>query len=289
MKISDVTTKSFLGAQGATANSYVLINYEDNNTSKPITYKATIDELGRAITNSLHLYKETANGAVTTTVYNNTYRDGTANSFITNEQRIKLNALPDANIPSDLHYLVYDSEAEYYGGYGIASLGSQEVDGMIDKILSQGYIDIEGTHGKYVFVDSGSLYYYNPSASAKLTLLNLSENNNNNNNNDNDNGEPFNPDSYVTYDARHIVFMSLNPSTSKCAYYDTEESTWKNIPIPRIVAASIPEESDYIEWDGIYAQDRHLALDSIAHIGTSDNRPAIYDNEDTFIGYLSST
>jgi hypothetical protein len=41
-KISELNTKSFLGGAGAAANSYVLINYEDNSTSEPITYKATI-------------------------------------------------------------------------------------------------------------------------------------------------------------------------------------------------------------------------------------------------------
>lgn len=83
MKISELNTKSFLGAAGAAANSYVLINYEDNTTSAPVTYKASIDELGKAIANNLQLYKKTQNGAVTTSVNNGAYADGTAEQFIT--------------------------------------------------------------------------------------------------------------------------------------------------------------------------------------------------------------
>lgn len=81
-KISELSTKSFLGGAGAAANSYVLINYEDNSTSEPITYKATIQELGKAIANDLQLYKKTQDGAVTTSVNNGAYVDGTAKDFI---------------------------------------------------------------------------------------------------------------------------------------------------------------------------------------------------------------
>jgi hypothetical protein len=61
-KISQLDTKSFLGATGAADNSYVLINYEDDTTSAPVTYKATITELGNAIANKLGLYKENSSG-----------------------------------------------------------------------------------------------------------------------------------------------------------------------------------------------------------------------------------
>lgn len=65
-KISELTTKSFLGASGAAANSYVLINYEDNSTSEPVTYKASLQELGKAIANDLKLPSVTVNeGAIT--------------------------------------------------------------------------------------------------------------------------------------------------------------------------------------------------------------------------------
>jgi len=60
MKISELNNKSFLGAPGAATNSYVLINYEDNTTSEPVTYKATLDELGKSIANNLHLYMKSS-------------------------------------------------------------------------------------------------------------------------------------------------------------------------------------------------------------------------------------
>ena len=55
MKISELTNKSFLNNAGAAANSYVLINYEDNSTSAPVTYKTSLDTLGKAIAKNLNL------------------------------------------------------------------------------------------------------------------------------------------------------------------------------------------------------------------------------------------
>jgi hypothetical protein len=51
MKMSEFTTKSFLGNAGAAENSYILINYEDNTTQRPVTYKASLQEIGKAIAN----------------------------------------------------------------------------------------------------------------------------------------------------------------------------------------------------------------------------------------------
>lgn len=67
-KISELDTKSFLGATGAAENSYVLINYEDSNTSEPVTYKATVQELGKAIASNLHLYMAPGNTTAPTTI-----------------------------------------------------------------------------------------------------------------------------------------------------------------------------------------------------------------------------
>lgn len=83
MKISELNTKSFLSGPNAQANSYVLINYEDTNTTGPVTYKATVEELGKAIANNLQLYKKTQAGATTMSVNNGAYVDETAKDFIT--------------------------------------------------------------------------------------------------------------------------------------------------------------------------------------------------------------
>jgi hypothetical protein len=65
-KISELSTKTFLGASGAAENSYVLINYEDSTTNEPVTYKATVQELGKAIANDLKLPSVTVSeGAIT--------------------------------------------------------------------------------------------------------------------------------------------------------------------------------------------------------------------------------
>lgn len=83
MKMSEFTTKSFLGNAGAAENSYILINYEDNDTSRPVTYKASLQEIGKAIANDQKLYKKTQNGAVTTDVSQGAYVNGTAEAFAT--------------------------------------------------------------------------------------------------------------------------------------------------------------------------------------------------------------
>ena len=55
MRISELNNKSFLGAAGAAENSYIIINYQDTNTDRPVTYKATlnVDEKNPI---SYHLY-----------------------------------------------------------------------------------------------------------------------------------------------------------------------------------------------------------------------------------------
>ena len=78
MKISELNTKSFLGAAGAATNSYVLVNYDDSasNSDQPVTYKATLHELGNAIAADLGLYKQSENDSgnmSTITAGNNTY------------------------------------------------------------------------------------------------------------------------------------------------------------------------------------------------------------------------
>lgn len=95
LKISELTTKEFLSNPGAVANSYVLINYEDNTTEAPVTYKATVDELGKAIAENLKLYKDDNNGgAQTISAGNNTYTNNTAKSFVTAAEKTKIaNAL----------------------------------------------------------------------------------------------------------------------------------------------------------------------------------------------------
>lgn len=57
MKMSEFTTKSFLGEPGAAENSYILINYEDNTTQRPVTYKASLQDIGKAIIQDQNVLK----------------------------------------------------------------------------------------------------------------------------------------------------------------------------------------------------------------------------------------
>ena len=57
MKMSEFTTKSFLGNAGAAENSYILINYEDNTTQRPVTYKASLQDIGKAIIQDQNILK----------------------------------------------------------------------------------------------------------------------------------------------------------------------------------------------------------------------------------------
>ena len=69
MRISELNNKSFLGAAGAAENSYIIINYQDTNTDRPVTYKATLNELGKMLINNLGVVRyETENGNILATL-----------------------------------------------------------------------------------------------------------------------------------------------------------------------------------------------------------------------------
>lgn len=89
-KISELTTQSFLGGTNVPANSYLLINYADSANGTPVTKKVSVQELGKAIANDLQLYKKTSGGAVTTSVSNNAYVNGTAEKLVTATQKTQL-------------------------------------------------------------------------------------------------------------------------------------------------------------------------------------------------------
>lgn len=116
MKMSEFTTKSFLGNAGAAENSYILINYEDNTTQRPVTYKASLQEIGKAIANDQKLYKQTSNGPATTDVSQGAYVNSAEplvkfnshyNSLVTGNQTI----LPKVVMVESEHNTVgyYDS------------------------------------------------------------------------------------------------------------------------------------------------------------------------------------
>ena len=140
-KISELDTKSFLGAAGAAENSYVLINYEDSSTSEPVTYKATVQELGKAIASNLHLYMAPGNTTAPTTISagNGTYTNNTSLNVATQSDiQAAVSGLASSGDISDIYDAIPSGPI----------LSIQDVQGEIDSAL-ENYspeMEITGLH-----------------------------------------------------------------------------------------------------------------------------------------------
>ena len=118
MKISELNNKSFLGAPGAATNSYVLINYEDNTTNEPVTYKATLDELGKSIASHLELYKSNSNSssAYLISANNGTYTETEAFPVLTDSEVSMIHAAQDAEaVEGKIRGILSDDSYIYLG------------------------------------------------------------------------------------------------------------------------------------------------------------------------------
>ena len=124
MKISELNTQSFLGGTNVPANSYVLINYAESGSAEPVTKKVSVQELGKAIANDQQLYKKTVNGAVTTSVNNNAYVDGTAEKMVTASEK---------TVVSNLTSLATYPIARYDANTGLILAGGVTVPNVIQK------------------------------------------------------------------------------------------------------------------------------------------------------------
>lgn len=131
MKMSEFTTKSFLGNAGAAENSYILINYEDNTTQRPVTYKASLQEIGKAIANDQKLYKKTQNGAITTNVSQGAYVNTAAENFAsTGAVAAAVQGLASTGyVTSAINDLVS------------AGYVNNEITNAVDNLASIGYVD----------------------------------------------------------------------------------------------------------------------------------------------------
>lgn len=80
-KISELDTKTFLCGPSAIENSYLLVNYEDEDTDGPVTYKASIQALGKALLGGMGFVQanEYKNGLVTLSVSDDVYVDASIN------------------------------------------------------------------------------------------------------------------------------------------------------------------------------------------------------------------
>ena len=115
-KISELSTQSFLGGTNVPANSYVLINYAESGVATPVTKKVSVQELGKAIANDQQLYKKTSGGAVTTSVNNGAYANGTAEKLVTSSEKTLL---------GNMQYYIEAGDCAPHltldGGYGVIS------------------------------------------------------------------------------------------------------------------------------------------------------------------------
>lgn len=119
MKISELEKKNFLAAAGADENSYIVINYKDNATDRPVTYKATVQELGKLLVDSLHLINyDTTNGKMLNTLAasNGAYTTTNIGQFINAEDRTKLDhAVTDTDNLAKADVATTVTNVEYSG------------------------------------------------------------------------------------------------------------------------------------------------------------------------------
>lgn len=158
MKISELNTQSFLGGTNVPANSYVLINYAESDSAEPVTKKVSVQELGKAIANDQQLYKKTSGGAVTTSVNNGAYTNGTAEKMVTSSEKELLGHL-----------------GYYVTGGDSAPHLTVEAYGTPVKILTnKSYYDAYGYGGLPVVYDSYDNQFKYISLSDSLVNVNVS-------------------------------------------------------------------------------------------------------------------
>ena len=119
MRISELNNKSFLGAAGAAENSYIIINYQDTNTDRPVTYKATLNELGKMLINNLGVVRyETQDGNILATLQNanGAYERVVVGQYITAADRTKLdNAVVTSDMTAKADVTTTVTNVEYNG------------------------------------------------------------------------------------------------------------------------------------------------------------------------------
>lgn len=168
MKISELNTKSFLGASGAAENSYVLINYEDETTNEPVTYKATVQELGKAIANKLQLTTNGQNGLATVKSSNGAWASEDKGQLVTAAEKTKI---ANAASTSDITAAISGLASTGYVTAAIANAG-----GAIDPSAPVELIDehqLSGVQETYpLFIGGGSVRtFYEGSESGQATPI----------------------------------------------------------------------------------------------------------------------
>lgn len=157
-KISELTTKSYLGDSDVAENSYILINYADAANDTPVTYKTTIHELGQAIANDLNLYMMSTSteghGGETVRIY----ADQGAYT-----QVVKDFATRDPYQPNAILY-IYPSNDEYYVGNNTSAVS------LAEAVAKSNYLD-NASYYPFVVVDtSENTLHYRDSSGSLATI-----------------------------------------------------------------------------------------------------------------------
>ena len=157
-KISELTTKSFLGTDGAAENSYVLINYAESANGTPVTYKATIKELGKAIANDLNLYmmSTSAEGYGGETI--RIHADQGAYT-----QVVKDFATRDYYQPNSILY-IYSSNDEYYVGTTSSAVS------LAEAVAKSNYVNNASDYPFVVVDTSENTLHYRDSNGSLATI-----------------------------------------------------------------------------------------------------------------------
>lgn len=274
-KISELTNKNFLNAAGATANSYVLINYDDTATNQPVTYKTSIDTLGKAIAKNLNLVKESNGDLKTVGSSQSTYTEGNAQVkkiqgfpvlFYDSNNGVGYKNANNSEVLANLEDLLYfDAERALIYNVGSSTVGYYSTPGVSDTFTEVSLggnpysAEVSGTQTQYAFYDTSFGLLISDSEGNIDTVL----------------GQPL------------IVEESQGEYTFK-AGPDGSEINLKFNPATYVY----PDTSAtfvFFDAEGHALDAYGNYISTFALIGESSGRPAIYDGTGTFKGYLATT
>lgn len=275
MKISELETKSYLGKDGVNTHSYIIVNYQENTNSDPVTYKVTLDELGKSIVKNNQLVKVVENQS-TGLKQLMSYQENTNHNGYNNTQPLAYAITSSQNAERTLSYnesLQIVTTNNDYAPIVFYNSGEGAV----------GYYDSDNTWHTFSGGGGGS---------------------------SNINTYVIEASGYGVVPFAYKDSLDKTP-TGKLMYYDASDKLLKYIPNTLFIVESnhasnlkyvtntgiqdvapLEKLAYYLEQDGrhyLYCNDSESTrLDGLAYIGTSDNTPAIYDASNHYIGKLAT-
>lgn len=271
-QFSDLPTKAFLGSTGAAANSYVLINYAENQQNTPVTYKATIEELSKAIVSNKRLIQMNDSDTICT---------------------VTVRPSRQTYIADDSHYILTKDEHTFLQDIKEdapwASTGY--VTTAISGLASTGYVtNAVANAGGGSF---NPISYQTPNESAALLFVTPSGSI----------GHYANDNFYMTSNIVDTSTMNdaigtainglvsagyVTDAISAAAYQEPTSSDEIAAAYKNFFASAGDIESAFTNHESLFLP-THPSEFHVAFIGTSDNKPAIYTANEQFQGFLSTT